>query len=200
MRAISLHQPWATLIAIGVKPYETRGYHPPAALIGRRIAIHAAQTRRAARDLYGTWRADDVRREILAALAAAGISGVDDLPFGAVVCTAVLRAAYRCGDPAPAIAPEALLVDRIMGPAPLAPRGNLPAIEGDPFGHYAPGRWAWRLTDVRRLEAPLPLKGRQGWFELPDDMSAALAAPSITSDTTARRPLGATARYGGEAP
>lgn len=42
MKAITLHQPWASLIACGAKPYETRSFPPPAGLIGRRIAIHAA--------------------------------------------------------------------------------------------------------------------------------------------------------------
>ena len=42
MKAITLHQPWASLIAEGVKTIETRSWAPPAALWGERIAIHAA--------------------------------------------------------------------------------------------------------------------------------------------------------------
>ena len=43
MRAISLHQPWASLIAEGHKDVETRSWAPPGRLVGQRIAIHAAK-------------------------------------------------------------------------------------------------------------------------------------------------------------
>lgn len=42
MKAITLHQPWATLVAFGFKTIETRTWAPPSSLIGQRIAIHAA--------------------------------------------------------------------------------------------------------------------------------------------------------------
>jgi hypothetical protein len=37
MKAITVWQPWASLIAIGAKPYEFRGWQPPRAIIGQRI-------------------------------------------------------------------------------------------------------------------------------------------------------------------
>src|ERR1700732_4369319 len=43
MKAISLWQPWASLIACGAKPYETRDWAPPESMIGQPIAIHAAK-------------------------------------------------------------------------------------------------------------------------------------------------------------
>ena len=43
MKAITLWQPWATLVATGLKEYETRSWAPPEDLIGRRLAIHAAK-------------------------------------------------------------------------------------------------------------------------------------------------------------
>ena len=43
MMAISLWQPWATLIADHRKPHETRSFAPPQRLMGRDIAIHAAK-------------------------------------------------------------------------------------------------------------------------------------------------------------
>jgi activating signal cointegrator 1 len=49
--ALSLHQPWASLIAIGAKRFETRSWPAPKAMIGRRIAIHAAKTVTSLRDL-----------------------------------------------------------------------------------------------------------------------------------------------------
>lgn len=41
MKAITLWQPWATLIAIGAKRIETRNWRAPASLNGQWIAIHA---------------------------------------------------------------------------------------------------------------------------------------------------------------
>lgn len=43
MKAISLWQPWASLIAVGAKHIETRHWQPPRALIGQRVAIHAGK-------------------------------------------------------------------------------------------------------------------------------------------------------------
>ena len=71
MKATTLWQPYATLVALGIKTIETRSYAPPAALIGQRIAIHAAkrvcrygeidpETERVMRELHNdsmtTWR------------------------------------------------------------------------------------------------------------------------------------------------
>lgn len=40
--ALTLWQPWACLIEVGAKPYETRAFPIPRRLLGRRVAIHAA--------------------------------------------------------------------------------------------------------------------------------------------------------------
>ena len=42
MKALTIWQPWASLIIAGAKPYEFRGWRAPRALIGQRIVIHAA--------------------------------------------------------------------------------------------------------------------------------------------------------------
>ena len=70
MRALTLHQPWASLIADGRKAVETRSWAPPVALLGERIAIHAGK-------VVDKYYADDWY---------AGFP----LPIGCVVCTAVL--------------------------------------------------------------------------------------------------------------
>ena len=43
MYAITLHQPWASLIALGLKTVETRSWPAPARLVGQRIAVHAGK-------------------------------------------------------------------------------------------------------------------------------------------------------------
>lgn len=43
MKAVTSHQPWASLIGKGVKTRETRSWMPPENLRGKRIAIHAGK-------------------------------------------------------------------------------------------------------------------------------------------------------------
>ena len=56
MLALTLWQPYATLIACGAKTIETRSWAAPESLIGQRLAIHAAV--RPVRDgtQLGAWR------------------------------------------------------------------------------------------------------------------------------------------------
>ena len=51
MKAITLHQLWATLIALGIKRIESRSWRPPCALVSQRIAIHAGARRPTASDM-----------------------------------------------------------------------------------------------------------------------------------------------------
>jgi hypothetical protein len=44
------------------------------------------------------------------------------------------------------------------------------------FGNYAPGRGVWRMRNMRRLATPIPVIGRQFWFNLPPDVEAAVRA------------------------
>ncbi len=43
MPAITLWQPWAAVVAAGLKPVENRPWPPPASIRGKRIAIHAGK-------------------------------------------------------------------------------------------------------------------------------------------------------------
>lgn len=38
------------------------------------------------------------------------------------------------------------------------------------LGNYGPGRYGLMLEDVRPLREPLPFRGMQGFFEVPDEM------------------------------
>ena len=93
--AITLWQPWASLIAIGVKPYETRPQPAPQIMCGRRIAIHAAVRKP---------RLDEITPAIKAAmLAATGDEWwFSRLALGAVVCTAFLHGSK----PAQSVTPD----------------------------------------------------------------------------------------------
>lgn len=162
MRAITLWQPWASLISIGVKPFETRDYPPPRVMLGQRIAIHAA-VKHAGKMQAEMMRGPhwDVAVAISHALEEAGHRGNwGDLPHGAVVCTAVLENAYQCG---PMDDDGQVFIQRCASGKSI---GGVPTFfQSDPFGDYSLDRWAWRLTDVQVLARPIPARGKQGWWE-----------------------------------
>jgi hypothetical protein len=159
MPAMSLYQPYASLIAAGAKRYETRDFAPPQRLLGKRIAIHAAK-RVPRRGELG----EDVEAAIGGALGRDDWFGRDGLPLGAVVCTAVLDMACRV-----ASTPDTrwwAQVDRIctrQSPEPYATYNC--GIQTDLFGDYSIGRWCWELMNVQVLPDPIPARGRQmiGW-------------------------------------
>lgn len=176
MKAISLWQPWASLIACGAKPFETRHWAPPRNLIGQRIAIHAAkkidkEAAEFAGELltgsYGFVLQDKLHATI------AGVPSTMmaafrqiQMPVGCVLCTVTLDAALQLGEEAEGTAlPAARVVNCLVS-------RQMPecfTVRYDDFGDYAPGRWAWLLRDVKLLTRPLPMHGAQGFFNLPDD-------------------------------
>lgn len=38
------------------------------------------------------------------------------------------------------------------------------------YGDYNPGRYGWLLVDIRPLRDPIPFKGGQGFFNVPDSV------------------------------
>lgn len=191
LRAITLRQPYAQLVAVGAKTIETRGrrcnYRGP-------IAVHAA----------AKWTFDqfvDVVRSgtgpaIADALAAAGHAEphteprqkgpypggvyyfstelVHDLPLGAIVAVANLV------DCVP------IVRDSEHAPVPFAVEnvdGDVFVLDGDvhehayrsqgPYGDFTPGRYALLLEDVTRLPEPVPAKGNQAVpWRVPADVAA----------------------------
>lgn len=147
MKAISLWQPWASLVAIGSKRFETRSW--PTNYRGP-VAIHAAKR----------WTKDQIRlvqREpFAAALAAAGLTSGSSLPRGGIVAVANLAACLE------------VEVDLFAS--------GLADVEDDPreraFGDYMPGRFAWALTNVRRVRPMVPCPGFQQFWELKSSVIA----------------------------
>lgn len=177
MRAISLYQPYASLIACGAKPYETRSWAPPRALIGQTIAIHAAKkidpgaAELAQELMYGQYEPGgfDLADRLEASMEGTpdnlmGAFGQAVMPIGCVVCTATLDAAFLLGEAAEGTALPAASTQRRMTSRQMP---GCFTVRYDGFGHYAPGRWAWLLSNVKPLRPPAAAKGRQGFFDLP---------------------------------
>lgn len=158
MKALTLTQPYATLVAIGAKRIETRSW---ATSYRGPLAIHAGAglgpvgERRAFARLCRT-------RPFEQALGAADLPNYDlypeGMPFGAVV--ALVRLVGIC---------------RITN-AGIEGFQPQPAANEIAFGDYTPGRYAWLLADVRPLAEPIPAKGALGLWEWEPQERA--AAPS----------------------
>jgi hypothetical protein len=145
MKAITIWQPWATLIAEGCKPYEFRCWPAPSYVVGERIAIHAGARKvklEEVKDLLYRLMTDGGKGTALEPSAIDLLESVStrpaSLPLSSIVCTAVL------GQPRKASA--------LFG-------GDI--ADSDRIDQHV---WAWPLTDIQRMEPPQPAKGAQGFW------------------------------------
>lgn len=153
MKAITVWQPWASLLVRGPKTAETRFWSPSDAYHGKLIAIHAAKQ-------PGTYQYVNGNEAIQRSMTKLyGENWDADMPRGAVVGVARLIYCSR--------------VVSYVGPHPRkCELANGIRIEPDPFGDYAIGRHIWQFDEFEHLNEPIPAKGRQGlwnWDE-PDNL------------------------------
>jgi hypothetical protein len=137
MKCLSLIQPWAALVILGAKHYETRGWHTD---YRGRLAIHASRT------FPDAARALCLLEPYRSVLRAAGFHQSADLPRGALLGTVALL--------------DCLPASELL---PRLPEFSREAA----FGDYRSGRWAWKLDDPIRYDVPLSCRGRLGLFEVP---------------------------------
>ena len=139
MKALTLTQPWATLVALQAKSIETRSwrtsYRGP-------LAIHAAKRMPKSASLLCC------QEPFRAALEAGGYKLENSttnnpfgLPLGAIIAVAILTDIQ-----------------------PITPENQPPEPEHS-FGDYTPGRFAWMLQNIYRLPDPIPASGRLGLWE-----------------------------------
>lgn len=135
--AITLWQPWASLIFAGVKRHETRGFRLPDRLVGQWVAVHAAA--RSVRPAELTPELDAICQRQW------GRDYETSLPHRAVVGLCRFAEPYRTED------------ER----RPFADADDIHA------GDWSPGRWAWPIShELYRLDPPAKAKGRQGWWKV----------------------------------
>jgi len=110
MKGLTIYQPWANLIADGIKTIETRSW---ATTYRGELLIHAGKSTK-------FWEGDD------------------DMSYGAILAVVDLVTIV------PAVDALDLHPDQCL------------------YGDFSPGRWAWMLRNVRKVDPPLPVRGRRG--------------------------------------
>src|SRR5262245_329138 len=144
MKCISIKQPWASLVILGAKKFETRSwkteYRGP-------LLIHASK------GLERTLQALCLQEPFKSALELgynieADHNGglISDMPLGCVLGVVELVECLRVED---------VPLQRMAG-------GNEEA-----FGDYSTGRYAWELRNPHRFDQPIPFPGHLGLWEFP---------------------------------
>ena len=156
-KALTIWQPWASLVIIGAKPYEFRRWNfadKPhlAKLIGQRVVIHAGARRPRLSELADALvRIDEGESALDAALARPLVSSLhhairsrgDDAnlhmaPLGVALGTAVIGEPRNVTD---------LFRDRVA--------------DSNRLDEHVYG---WPLTDIQRFTEPIPAAGAQGFW------------------------------------
>ena len=184
MKALTLQQPWAWAVCHAGKRCENRAWlgapgllAVARSLVGQRFAVHAAASR--ARTPWFEAVHYMMSRHLVESLAAPTMPRMPnredaDMPRGAIVATATLADVYEGGS----------LGHRRhdFGRCSLCGQENptqRELIRGAPLGGgQCPKRDPWAidcqtwliLADVRVLPVPVPAKGAQGWWTVPESV------------------------------
>lgn len=138
MKALTIKQPWATLIALGEKKYETRSWRTN---YRGKLAIHAGK-----QIDMGAFREPRIK----SILEKHGITDPKQLPIGAVIAISELADCHQV----------------IMDFDTHAETTGCFIDEYEyPLGCYEIGRFAWELKNVQPLETPIGAKGQLSLWE-----------------------------------
>lgn len=156
MKCLSLWQPWASLLAHGKKRVETRGWAIPHR---GPLLIHAAK--KWDRELADLCLVDPFA-SALTRLGCRPPVVSCPLPLGAIIGRVDVQHCYptervRVGEEYGWEADKGVAYP-VITPAELS------------FGDYSPGRFAWVCKNPVAFPAPIPYRGFQGLFEVPDGL------------------------------
>lgn len=133
MKALTLWQPWASLVALGEKSIETRSwstkYRGP-------LVIHSAAS---VKSWLGPSRySEEFQVALASALARHDLDPKKPLPLGCVLCTVILLKIEPTEEVRDGINPQ----ERV-------------------FGNYDDGRYAWHMERSIVFPKPIPAKGNR---------------------------------------
>lgn len=187
MKALTVRQPWASLIACGEKKIETRSratqHRGP-------LAIHAGTHRPVPGDEIGGWWWDwDVDRGIIVDQNNYPQRVEYPAPLGAIVAVAEVIDCVpsdptlwdtRTGGPWTGHARNGDGSDAtLLWSDQQGNRHTYDWSQQSPFCDFENNGWAWLLADVRPLTEPIPCRGAQGLWTAPisdDELLQAVAS------------------------
>jgi hypothetical protein len=142
IKAISLWQPWASFVILGIKGFETRSWDTN---VRGEIGIHAAKKVIPFDDAFGHLVRSIEGQRIMDYLQSRIIEAYGDyknLPVGAVLGTVNLKDTFSTE-----IRNKLSYIERVLG-------------------DYSPGRFAWQLKDQKLFDTPIPVSGHQGFWDM----------------------------------
>ena len=148
MKAITIHQPWASCIALGSKRIENRTWAPPSSLIGERIAIHSSRQY----DEVASMRLEHDK------LIDVEIASHAALHRGCIVAVATLRGWVDARKPGATVWTPVSLERELTGDEKAAQRV------------WWAGPVGWWLGDVQPLKRPISCRGYQGLWPVSDEL------------------------------
>jgi len=164
MKAITIYQPYASLIAVKAKNFETRSWYTP---YRGTIAIHAAKKR--LEDTLKEIFPDDTTLQVDFVSTMLKLLGDESsLPHGAIIAKAVLvgchKIEYRHIPNAPIKLgywkDSSVFTGKILW-CDISEQEQL-------FGDWSEGRYAWEFANVQREVSPTPVRGKQGIWNWDD--------------------------------
>lgn len=148
MKALTIWQPWASLIMIGAKPFEFRSWMAPRSIVGNEIVIHAGSR----------WMQQDEVEDLIAHLAdparawTTGLVPEIALPFlKALDCDDCIPHGCGLGTAVVGISREGAAIAEELGGQYIN--------DSDRFMH---SQFGWPLTDIKAWDEPIRMSGKQG--------------------------------------
>lgn len=148
MKAISLLQPWASLVVMGAKKIETRSWNTK---YRGELLIHASRNMTVGQKRLG----QEFNRDFNA-----GLGFIEDLPTGAIIGRVILLDTFRT---------EGLHEIITLTANYWHIRNEIDfdnAYDKEhAFGDYSPGRYGWLLSNPVQFKQPVPAKGALSIWE-----------------------------------
>lgn len=152
-KALTVYQPWATLIVELAKPYEFRGWKAYAGMVGERIVIHASARPMVRREV------EDILYKLLAGGELAAMTCLH-----ARAAIPILERALEEGLPHSAGIGTALMGEPRNGWDIAEEFGLERANDSDRDQH---ANWGWPMLQAEKWADPVPMKGAQGFWNWP---------------------------------
>lgn len=161
MKALSLTEPWASLVVTGEKKIETRSWKTQYRGL---IAIQAAKG-------FPAWAKEAVGVSFFNVLEKHGIFSPQDFTLGAIIGVAEIKAClstdraylnFSAGNieiENGIVTKNDFSVVNYQKPSPGTPENM--------FGDYSPNRFMWFLENAKRLKTPIPCRGALSLWDVP---------------------------------